>query len=51
VDCGADHRIALLALASALLANGESTLHNFASADVSYPGVWEDVKKDLGLAR
>jgi 3-phosphoshikimate 1-carboxyvinyltransferase len=39
VDCGTDHRIAILALACALLAGGESTLHNFASADVSYPGV------------
>jgi 3-phosphoshikimate 1-carboxyvinyltransferase len=39
VDCGDDHRIALLALACAMLADGESTLHNLAGADVSYPGV------------
>ena len=49
VDCGDDHRIALLALACALLAGGESTLHNFASADMSYPGVGEEAKNGLGL--
>jgi 3-phosphoshikimate 1-carboxyvinyltransferase len=49
VDCGDDHRIALLALACALLAGGESTLHNLANADVSYPRVWEDVNKGVGL--
>jgi 3-phosphoshikimate 1-carboxyvinyltransferase len=49
VDCRDDHRIALLALACALLAGGESTLHNFASADVSYPGVWEEAKTGLGV--
>ncbi len=49
VDCGADHRIALLALACALFAGGQSTLHNFSSANVSYPGVREEAKNGLGL--
>ncbi len=47
-DCGDDHRIALLALACALLAGGESTLHKFSSADVSYPLVSDAVKAVIG---
>lgn len=51
VDCGADHRIALLTLACALLTGGESKLHNFASVNVSYQDVLEAVKTVLTLGR
>lgn len=39
VDVASDHRIALTALVLALAAEGESELHGFEVADVSFPGV------------
>ncbi len=44
VNCAGDHRIALLALACAVLAGGESEITGFSCADTSYPGATVDAK-------
>jgi len=47
VECAGDHRIAMLALACATLAGGESEITGFSSADISYPGLIADSGKLL----
>jgi 5-enolpyruvylshikimate-3-phosphate synthase len=47
VDCAGDHRIALLALASAVLAGGESEITGFSCVDTSYPDAATDAKRVL----
>jgi 3-phosphoshikimate 1-carboxyvinyltransferase len=48
VEVGHDHRLALSAFVLALLAEGESTLDGFESAEVSFPGFLDDLEQ-LGL--
>jgi 3-phosphoshikimate 1-carboxyvinyltransferase len=47
VECAGDHRIAMLALGCAVLAEGESEIAGFGSVAVSYPGLLTDVGKLL----
>jgi len=47
VECAGDHRIAMLALACAVLAGGQSEVKGIGSVDVSYPGLIEDAGKLL----
>ena len=51
VDSGGDHRMAMLGLASALVAGaGESRVGGFACAEVSYPGLLADVRQAVNGA-
>jgi len=43
VDAAGDHRIAMLAAAAALTGDGPVTIDDADSADVSYPGFWDDL--------
>ncbi len=47
VECAGDHRIAMLALACAMLAGGQSEIKGFSSADISYPGLVADADRLL----
>jgi len=50
VECAGDHRIAILALACAVLAGGESEIRGFSSTGISYPGLVADARKLLSGA-
>ena len=50
VECAGDHRIAMLALACAVLADGGSEIMGFSSTGISYPGLITDARKLLSGA-
>ncbi len=45
VDAGGDHRMAMLAAAAALSADGPVTIHGADAAAVSYPAFWDDLER------
>jgi 3-phosphoshikimate 1-carboxyvinyltransferase len=45
-----DHRIAMASGVAALVARGETTIHEPSCADVSYPGFWRVLERVAGRA-
>jgi 3-phosphoshikimate 1-carboxyvinyltransferase len=45
-----DHRIAMASGVAALVARGETTIHEASCADVSYPGFWQVLERAAGRA-
>ena len=48
VDSETDHRVAMSLAVAALVATGETLLHDPAAAAVSYPGFWDDLARLRG---
>jgi 3-phosphoshikimate 1-carboxyvinyltransferase len=45
VDSETDHRVAMSLAVAALVASGETVLHDPGAAAVSYPGFWDDLQR------